>query len=433
MRSALGNEALCSVADDLRLYAADLECDVWSFEEAAHEQDLARAAATYDGPFLEGFRLARSAPFEKWVDRERARLRERYCDVLEALAEEAGSRGELDDAAGWWRRRVQEEPSDSRVTRRLMVALAGAGNPLAGVRVGRTHARLLREELDLEPDAEVLSLTERLRALAASPGSAIGVQTAVVVSPGAAALEGTPGRSGSDDGGSVRRDPSLDRNAVAVLPFASIGGGEEAESFATGLHSDLLTRLGRVPALAVISRTSVLHVRDAATSIPEIGRALGVGSIVEGSVRVSGGSVRLNVQLIDARKDVQRWADAYDRRLTSEDVFDIQTEVVESIAANLEARLRPHGPGPLAARNPTDELEAFRSASLGYARMDQRTGSAMQEAAGHFQKAIELDPELPAAHASLMLLHDTRFDGPAAVRTLQRAVELQPSYAEAYN
>lgn len=137
LRRELGDELLASVGDEVRLEPEHLYCDVIRFEEALRAGDHRTAVELYDGPFLDGFRLKDAPGFEKWVDRERDRLRREYRDALEALAVAAEEEGGPGAAAEWWRERVEEDPYDARVTLRLMEALAAAAGPgTGGVRAG---------------------------------------------------------------------------------------------------------------------------------------------------------------------------------------------------------------------------------------------------------------------------------------------------------
>ena len=131
----------------------------------------------------------------------------------------------------------------------------------------------------------------------------------------------------------------LDPLVVAVLPFENLSGAAEAEPFALGLHDDLLTELSRASALTVISRTSVRGYLGSTKPLPEIARELGAGTIVEGGVQQAGSRVRLNVQLIDARTDRHLWAERYDRELTTENIFELQSELAAQVMRRLHATL----------------------------------------------------------------------------------------------
>ena len=121
----------------------------------------------------------------------------------------------------------------------------------------------------------------------------------------------------------------IDRS-IAVLPFENLSDEKENAYFADGVQDDLLTNLSKIGDLKVISRTSVMPYRGTQSNVREIGKALGVGTILEGSVRRVGNRVRVNVQLINADNDQHIWAEDYDRDLT--DVFAIQTDLAQQIA-----------------------------------------------------------------------------------------------------
>src|SRR5205823_525703 len=129
--------------------------------------------------------------------------------------------------------------------------------------------------------------------------------------------------------------------SIAVLPFQSLSDEKENAYFAEGIQDDILTNLSKIGDLKVISRMSVMSYRgDAVRNAREIGKALGVATLLEGSVRRIGNRVRVNVQLIDASNDEHIWAEDYDRDLT--DVFAIQTDLAQKIASALQAKLSPN-------------------------------------------------------------------------------------------
>jgi TolB-like protein len=136
--------------------------------------------------------------------------------------------------------------------------------------------------------------------------------------------------------------PTVTRgNSIAVLPFANLSPDAENAFFADGIHDNLLTQLSKISALRVISRTSVMGYRDRAQNLRQIGEELGVANIVEGGVQRAGGFLRINVQLIDAQTDENIWAESYDRELTTENIFAIQSEITSAISAALQANLLP--------------------------------------------------------------------------------------------
>lgn len=231
----------------------------------------------------------------------------------------------------------------------------------------------------------------------------------------------------------------LDTRAVAVLPFDNLSGTAEAEPFTAGLHDDLLTQLSRVSALTVISRTSVMGYRGTGKSIGQIGRELGVGTVVEGAVQHAAGRVRLNVQLIDARTDAHRWAETFDRKLTTDSIFDIQTELADRITDTLRAELTPAEKARV-QRVPTEDLEAYRLYTEGRTHLDQRSESAVGQALARFQEAILRDPDYGLAWAglaqALVLVEFYDYAPPAGapehVEAVRRAVELAPDAGETH-
>src|SRR4051812_38133179 len=145
--------------------------------------------------------------------------------------------------------------------------------------------------------------------------------------------------------------------SIAVLPFENFSADKENQFFADGIQDDVLTSLSRIGELKVISRTSVMQYRGQARNMPQIGRALGVSAIVEGSVRRMGQKVRVTVQLIKAATDEHIWAQSYDRDLG--DAFAIQSELAQEIASQLNAKLSPAETARIQHR-PTTNNEAYR-------------------------------------------------------------------------
>lgn len=235
-------------------------------------------------------------------------------------------------------------------------------------------------------------------------------------------------------------ETSPDITAVAVLPFDNLSDAPDAEPFAVGLHDDLLTELCRASALTVISRTSVRAYRGTNKGIREIARELGVGTIVEGGVQKTGNRVRLNIQVIDARTDTHRWAERYDRDLTPESIFELQSKlafrIMESVKTELTSEERAR-----VSRAPTDDLEAYRLYSLGREAHVDRSEEGMGTAASYFERALERDPDYAEAWAGLGIalvgLVDYGHVEDEAVlergiAALDRAVELDPELPEAH-
>lgn len=162
VRQELGEDAVVSVGDAVRLNTERVWSDVAAFDEAADASQWEEAVDLYGGTFLEGFHPAGAVEFERWVEAEGRRLADRYREGLEALAEEAEANKAWSRAVSWWRRRAADERTNSRVAVRLMRALAAAGNVPGALEHAGAHERFLQEELGVPPPARLRSFAERL-------------------------------------------------------------------------------------------------------------------------------------------------------------------------------------------------------------------------------------------------------------------------------
>src|SRR5213595_2999428 len=192
--------------------------------------------------------------------------------------------------------------------------------------------------------------------------------------------------------------------SIAVLPFQSLSDEKENAYFADGIQDDILTNLSKIGELKVISRMSVMSYRgDAVRNVREIGKALGVATLLEGSVRRIGNRVRVNVQLINANNDEHIWAEDYDRDLT--DVFAIQTDLAQKIASALQARLSPNEKEQI-DRQPTKDPNAYLLfiQAHNYANRPDDLRDDSLKAEELFEQAIKLDPKFAAAFAGLSMV-----------------------------
>jgi TolB-like protein/Tfp pilus assembly protein PilF len=226
--------------------------------------------------------------------------------------------------------------------------------------------------------------------------------------------------------------------SIAVLPFENLSDDKENAYFADGIQDDVLTNLSKIGDLKVISRTSVMPYRGKASNVREIGKALGVGAVLEGSVRRVGNRVRVNVQLICADTDEHLWAEDYDRELT--DVFAIQTDLAQKIADALQAKLSP-GEKSRMERKPTENGEAYlafvQAQNLACAVEDF---DKLKQGEQLYERAVQLDPNFALALARSSLLQswivhtfDRTPERREKARTLaERALQLQPDLPEAH-
>jgi TolB-like protein len=198
--------------------------------------------------------------------------------------------------------------------------------------------------------------------------------------------------------------PAARDRSIAVLPLANRSSRDEDAYFAEGMHDELLTQLSRIGSLRVISRTSVMGYAGTSKRLPEIGRELGVATLLEGGVQRSGDRVRINVQLIDAQTDEHLWAEVYDRELTADNLFDIQSDITRAIATALQAVLTGEEQRAVGEKL-TSNVEAYahylraRAAAVNYGR----EAAQIDDSIASYQRAIELDPGFAAAHAALSI------------------------------
>ena len=222
--------------------------------------------------------------------------------------------------------------------------------------------------------------------------------------------------------GKARPEPP----SIAVLPFNNMSGDPEQEYFSDGITEDIITDLSKIAGLMVIARNSSFTYKGKSVDIRNVGRELGVRSVLEGSIRRAGNRVRITAQLIDAATGGHLWADRFDRDLT--DIFAVQDEVTRNIVEALKLKLTP-GEEARIADNPTDSIDAhdlfLRGREILVGHITRR--ESYERARAFFERAIALDPAYGAAYAGLAMAHHLAFnntwtDDPEATR--RRATEL---------
>lgn len=261
--------------------------------------------------------------------------------------------------------------------------------------------------------------------------------------------------------------------SLAVLPLQNLSGDLSQQYLADGMTEALIGRLSGIHELRVISRTSVMRFKDTKLSTPEIAKALGVDSILEGSVIRDGSRIRVHVQLIRAATDEHFWSEAYDRDLR--DVLALESDVAQSVAQKVEVTVTGEEHARLSSARTVDP-ETYEAYLKGRYYWNKRTGDSMPKAALYFeqaiskdpgygaaysgladcnsglawhgfmspadvlpkayaaaQKAVEIDPQSAEAHASLALVLDHRWDWAGAEVEFKRALELNPQYANAHH
>ena len=279
---------------------------------------------------------------------------------------------------------------------------------------------------------------------------------------------------GTEPFGELDRMPASVGHRIAILPFNNLSPDPNDRYFSDGMTEELIATLSKIPNLSVISRASAMRYRDTSLPLRKVGSELGVGAILEGSVRKSGNRGRIAAELIDVDADKYVWSQSFDRDLT--DIFAVQGEIAQQVADGLKVQLLSSERERLGERQ-TGSLEAYNLYLKGRYFWNERTGEAVRKATGYFEaalradshfvkaysgladsylilanyewmppaeagrrakeyamKALALDEATAEAHASLGLIcanHD--WDFAMAEAELQRAIQLNPSYASAYH
>ena len=225
--------------------------------------------------------------------------------------------------------------------------------------------------------------------------------------------------------------------SLAVLPLQNLSQDPAQEYFADGMTDELISRLAKISALRVISRTSAMLYKGSKKSLPEIARELNVDAVVEGAVVREGDRVRINSRLIDA-SETQMWSDSYEREL--KDILSIQSDVASAIAREIRVTVAPEESTQLAIRGPVDP-DAYQSYLKGRVSFSRFTPESLAEAEEYFRRAIAKDPQYALAYAGLADTYvqlagrarPPRETMPKARAAVERALELQPNLAEAYS
>ncbi|MDZ7680468.1 MAG: BTAD domain-containing putative transcriptional regulator [Fodinibius sp.] len=378
---------------------------------------------------------------------EREQLDQKYHSVLKKQAQKAEKCNNMGAAIEWWSQLNRKNPYNTYAVRQLMEALLVQDRKPEALRIAQKHAKYLQSEVGANAQKEYQKLIRNLE-------NSVHLK---VKNPSQA--------------DSKRLNP----RAIAVLPFSNLNGEQDINSFAVGIHNDLMVKLSSLSALKVISRNSVEQYQDSSRNIFDIGQRLGVGTIIEGSVQNTSEKVRVHVQLSEAQSNQLLWAETYQRNLTAENIFDIQSELAEKISETLQATLT-RSEKKRVHEVPTKNLQAYHFYVQGRTHLNQRTKSSIRQSLKYFNQAIDydekyalawaglaealalckfygytyssittsraleagrktldLDPNLAEGRASMGIIHAIKQDAPAAVEQLELAVQLQPSYAEALN
>lgn len=427
IRKELGEEALLASGQELSLDPGLVSVDVAAFEEAVDEGDLESAVAWYAGPFLDGFHVSGMAELEAWIGAERRRHAARYAEALERLALGAEEENDPRGAVKWWSELGAHDPHSSRVTLRLMEALARVGDHVAAVEVARRHERLLCDDLELEPAPEVMALVERLRerppSVPAGPersGGAISTGSSTAAEP-----DDGESRTPAEIGSSRRRLPGRALVAggvlAAALAAALLVPGETTTLEPDRIVVDIFANQTGDPALAPVGamaghwlvqrlQASGLRVVPFDVSMATIGRgAVGSGAgtgrladlarasgariVLSGSYYRDGDVLRLQAEVSDAEKGEILFApEPVEAPLDSPAagfdplVVDVRDFLFRYVNPGTVLDTLPGGIEPPA-------FDAYRHFLVG---MEYFVETDWLTASTHFEEAARLDPTYPA-------------------------------------
>jgi TolB-like protein/Tfp pilus assembly protein PilF/class 3 adenylate cyclase len=232
--------------------------------------------------------------------------------------------------------------------------------------------------------------------------------------------------------------PPIQEKSIAVLPFQNLSDDKSNAYFSEGIQDEILTRLSKVAALKVISRTSTMKYKSEPENLREVGKQLGVAHILEGSVQKVANAVKVNVQLIRAATDEHLWAESYNRKL--DDVFGVEGEVASAIADQLNAKLTG-AEQKAVAEKPTENAEAYDVYLRAVAIDNAGNLDTTKRVADLYAEAVRLDPQFALAWARLAVARSYLYfngndldknSGAAVKDAADRAISLQPELGEAW-
>jgi len=436
--------------------------DVAAFDRAVAAAEWGEALELYRGDLLEGFFISEAPEFERWLEMERARLKDAASRSAHALIERSEASGDLATAATWARRATGLTPFDEELVRHWISLLDRLGDRARAVQVYDEFASRLAQEYEMQPATETQTLIAAvrsreaappLRAPAASPSPpppspapptrsspptrgrpSVWWSAPLVAGVAAILLLANPG----DWEGRARPGARIARiRSLAVRPLADLSRDTLHSWFADGMTEALVTDLGRISALRVTSLGAVQPFKDSA-SFRNMVRELHVDAVVEGGVQRSGDRVRVDVRLIDAASGYQLWADRFEQ--SDRDRFALEDRVRRGIMAALKVPVTATEKRSLDTP-PTSVPEAYDLYLRGRLGARKVTPAHLTSAIALLEKAVALDPAFAAAYAELAHAYAQRVfaltpnDTASWERALvagEKALRLRPDLAEAH-
>jgi len=443
LRGALGGDVVATRGDEeIGLDFTGLWCDVVAFDEAIAAGQLVAAVDCYKGDLLDGFFISGAGEFERWLERERARLRDAVSGAARTLIEQCEAAGDVAAAAQHARRATRLARHDEDLVRRFVTLLDRLGDRAGAVAAYDDFAECLRVDLETEPAAETTALIAAVRERqTAAPVTLSGPQFGAVTRSGhrwgsvvaVVVAAGLLVASAANRPGPLWPRPVSGRvQSIAVLPFTNLSADTLHAWYADGLTEALTTDLGRIRSLRVIARASVIPFRETSKSPQVIGQELHVDGLVEGGVQQSGDRVRVDVRLVNAATGYQLWADRFEEPIGNR--FVLEDRVARGILASLSLR-------PSLAASSTQNRAAYDAYLRAELRLWRENREDNSVAIKWLEQAVALDPDFAAAQAELAWAYTLRVnqfapgDSAAVTRAglaAERALRLDPDLAEAH-
>jgi len=390
LRSVLGAKAAeWIVADTASVLLAPCELlaiDVDAFEAACPSSavaDMERASALYRDELLTGLQIP-VEPFNDWLTLERQRLFSLRLDLLQRLAVAKAEGSDMEGAIGAARHIAALDPLREEGHRLLMRLLASSGNRSAALKQHERCVQILRDELGIAPDAETERLAEAIRAGRSMAPEPSGLPPAL--RPGT--------RETATVSPTVSTGPPVpDKPSIVVLPFANLTGDASQDYFVDGLVDDITVALGRESWLFVIASPSAFAFKDRSADLRDVAAKLGVRYVLRGSVRRDGNRVRIVVQLTDAATGAHIWAHRFEDEV--DNVFAMNDRLMTQAAAMIAPALRSVEI-ERAQRKPTSSLTAF-DLYLQALPLFRKSLADNREALRLLDRAVAVDPSYGAA------------------------------------
>jgi len=389
-----------NVETGAQIDTVELQRELRSAHGLADNRDWVRAVRTFEtsiswyrGDFLPEDR------YEPWAENAARSLHDQYLGALVVLSECYAHLGRLRQAISYCQQAITVEPHREHVIRQLMEYQDQAGQRTEAVKTYKDAVRVLRDYLGVEPSTETQATYRAIRDREATP------------------------------------DEPLDPRRIAVLPLASYSPDPDDAYFADGMTEELIGCLSKIGDLRVVARTSVMRYKDSRKPISQISRELGVGTLLEGSVRKVGEEFRVTLQLIDGASEDHLWAEDYDRSLAN--FLSAQRDVAQQVARVLRLQLLPDEERRINSLE-TESVEAHSLYLKGLYFFQKETD--FPKSIEYYEKALAVDPDYALPYTGiancLVFMSRSAFTpdsiAPQARNAVQRALELDPSLSAAH-